>query len=262
MIVLRDLSIEEGEGKTMADEKRKVRIAAVADIHFSRTPQENVQSLFANIAKAADVLVLCGDLTDRGTPEEARSLARDLNAHVKIPCVGVLGNHDYESGKQDEVKMILREAGINILDGDACEVQGIGFAGTKGFAGGFGKNALQPWGEEVIKLFVHEAVTEALKLETALAKLRTRTKIAVLHYSPCQETVNGEPVEIQPFLGSSRLEEPLNRYEVAAVFHGHAHRGQLQGSTGMKAPVYNVSMIVLQRLFPDRPSFFLLEIEP
>lgn len=245
----------------MADEKRMIRIAAVADIHFTRTPLENVQSLFGSIAKAADVLVLCGDLTDRGTPDEARSLAKDLNAQIKIPCVGVLGNHDYESGKQDEVKAILREAGINILDGDACEIHGIGFAGTKGFAGGFGKNALQPWGEEVIKLFVHEAVSEALKLETALAKLRTRTKIAVLHYSPCQETVAGEPVEIQPFLGSSRLEEPLNRYEVAAVFHGHAHRGQLKGSTASKGAVYNVSMIVLQRLFPDRPSFYLLEME-
>jgi len=245
----------------MADEKRLIRIAAVADIHFTRTPLENVQSLFGSIAKAADILVLCGDLTDRGTPDEARSLAKDLNAQIKIPCVGVLGNHDYESGKQDEVKAILREAGINILDGDACEIHGIGFAGTKGFAGGFGKNALQPWGEEVIKLFVHEAVSEALKLETALAKLRTRTKVAVLHYSPCQETVAGEPVEIQPFLGSSRLEEPLNRYEVATIFHGHAHRGQLKGSTAAKGAVYNVSMIVLQKLFPDRPSFYLLEME-
>jgi len=252
---------QKGNG-TMADKKGLIRIAAVADIHFTRTPLESIQLLFGHIAKAADILVLCGDLTDRGTPEEARSLAKDINAQIKIPCVGVLGNHDYESGKQDEVKAILREAGIIILDGDACEIQGIGFAGTKGFAGGFGQSALQPWGEEVIKLFVHEAVAEALKLETALAKLRTRTKIAVLHYSPSEETVEGEPGEIHPFLGSSRLEEPLNRYEVAAVFHGHAHRGQLNGSTGKKAPIYNVSMIVLQRTFPDKPSFYLLEIEP
>jgi Icc-related predicted phosphoesterase len=245
----------------MADAQQTIRIAAVADIHFSRTPQEHLQTLFTQASKSADILALCGDLTDTGLPEEAKGLAKGLNATVKIPCVGVLGNHDFESGKHDDVKTILREAGINILDGDVCEIKGVGFAGVKGFAGGFGRGALQPWGEDVVKLFVREAVNEALKLETALAKLRMEHKVALLHYSPSQATVEGEPPEIFPFLGSNRLEDPLTRYEVTAVFHGHAHRGQFRGTTRNNIPVYNVSMGVLQRTFPDQPPFYLLEIK-
>ncbi|MBI5471631.1 MAG: metallophosphoesterase [Ignavibacteriae bacterium] len=244
----------------MENQSLPVKVAAVADLHFSRVPQQHLQAVFAEATKSADILLLCGDLTDTGLPDEAKNLARELNAIVKIPCIGVLGNHDFESGKQDEVKTILRESGINILDGDACEIKGVGFAGAKGFAGGFGPGALQPWGEDVIKLFVREAVNESLKLETALAKLRVERKIAILHYSPSRATVEGEPPEILPWLGSNRLEDPFTRYEVNAVFHGHAHRGQLHGTTRNNIPVYNVSMSVLQRTFPDRPPFYLLEI--
>ena len=157
-------------------------------------------------------------------------LARELTP-LRIPAVAVLGNHDFESGKQDEVRQILTDAGLPMLDGDACELQGIGIAGVKGFGGGFGPRALGPWGETIIKQFVHEAVNEALKLEAALARLRTPQLIALLHYSPIQQTVEGEPLEIYPFLGSSRLEEPINRYPVSLVVHGHAHRGQLEGRT-------------------------------
>jgi Icc-related predicted phosphoesterase len=236
-----------------------VRIAALADVHCTKTSQGALQPLFSRIADSADLLLLAGDLTDYGLPEEARVLARELTA-LRIPAAAVLGNHDLESSRQDEVRQILADAGVTILDGDACELKGVGIAGVKGFGGGFGPRALGPWGEQIIKQFVHEAVNEALKLEAALARLRTKTLVALLHYSPVQATVEGEPLEIYPFLGSSRLEEPLSRYPVSLVLHGHAHRGQLQGVTKNHIPVYNVSMPLLTRLFPDRPAFRVFEL--
>lgn len=245
----------------MPAEDRPVRIAALADLHFGRVAEPLLRQTLAQAGHDGDVLLLCGDLTDHGLPEEAQGLARELKQTVGVPIIGVLGNHDFESGKPAEVLEILAESGVNMLDGGACEVQGVGFAGVKGFAGGFGKRALGPWGEEIIKQFVHEAVGEALKLESALARLRHKPRIAVLHYSPIQETVEGEPHEIFPFLGSSRLEEPLARYPVDAVFHGHAHRGQPQGKTAAGVPVYNVSFSLLRRTFPERPPFRLIEVK-
>jgi Icc-related predicted phosphoesterase len=238
----------------MAAPKDIVRIAALADLHYSRTSSQGaLQPLFQQIGETADVCVLAGDLTDFGLPEEARALAREITGTLKIPAVGVLGNHDYESGHQEEIRSILKDAGVITLDGDTTELYGIGFAGVKGFAGGFGRRALGPWGEGIIKSFVHEAVDEALKLETALARLRTNRLIAILHYSPVEETVVGEPKEIYPFLGCSRLEEPLTRYPVTAVFHGHAHHGQPEGRTRNGTPVYNVSISLMREHFPDRP---------
>jgi len=236
-----------------------VRVAALADLHCTKTSQGAFQPLFARIAESADLLLLAGDLTDYGLPEEARVLAKELTA-LRIPVAAVLGNHDVESGKAEEVTAILVEAGLHVLDGDACELLGIGIAGVKGFGGGFGKRALGPWGEAIIKQFVREAVDEALKLEAALARLRTPQLVALLHYSPVQQTVEGEPLEIYPFLGSSRLEEPLGRYPVSLVFHGHAHRGQPQGLTKNGAPVYNVSMPLLTRQFPDRLPFRVFNV--
>jgi len=236
-----------------------VRVAALADLHCSKTSQGAFQALFAKIAESADVLLIAGDLTDYGLPEEARVLAREV-AGIRVPIVGVLGNHDVESGKGEELTQILTDAGVTILDGDAHEVAGIGIAGVKGFGGGFGKRALGPWGESIIKQFVREAVEEALKLEAALARLRTRSLLALLHYAPIQQTVEGEPLEIYPFLGSSRLEEPINRYPVSLVFHGHAHRGQLQGVTAGGVPVHNVSMPLLSRSFPDQAPFRVFDV--
>jgi len=236
-----------------------VRVAALGDLHCTKTSQGVFQPLFARIAEAADLVLIAGDLTDYGLPEEARVLARELTA-IHAPVVAVLGNHDVESGKADEIRQIVTDAGVTILDGDAYETHGIGIAGIKGFGGGFGKRALGPWGETIIKQFVHEAVDEALKLEAALARLRTRHLIALLHYAPVQQTVEGEPLEIYPFLGSSRLEEPLNRFPVSLVLHGHAHRGQLQGATSSGVPVYNVSMPLLTRSFTDRPPFRIFEL--
>lgn len=239
--------------------KDRVRLAAVADLHCTKTSQGAFQPLFAQIAKEADVLLLCGDLTDYGLPEEAHVLAKELTA-TKIPVIGVLGNHDFESGWQEEVKQILCDAEINMLDGDTCEIHGIGFAGIKGFGGGFGRMMLPPWGETTIKQFVHETVDEALKLEAALARLRTGRCIAVLHYAPIRTTVEGEPLELFPFLGCTRLEAPLNSYRVDAAFHGHAHAGSPEGRTSGGIPVYNVSMNVLKKAFPDHPPYRIVEI--
>jgi Icc-related predicted phosphoesterase len=241
--------------------RKQIRVAAIGDIHVSKSSQGAFHSLFTHISSNADVLVLCGDFTDYGLPEEARIVAREL-AMVKIPIVAVLGNHDYENGSQDEVRQVLSDTGVTVLDGEATEILGVGFAGVKGFGGGFGRGALGPWGERAIKAFVQEAVDEALKLESALARLRTHRRIAVLHYAPVRATVEGEPLEIFPYLGSSRLEEPLNRYRVSAVFHGHAHRGSAEGRTASGAPVYNVAMPLLARLNPDRPPYLIVELSP
>ena len=241
-------------------ERGTLRIAAVADIHVKKTSAGALQPLFSQATEEADMILLCGDLTDYGTIEEAKILAREVTSSLRIPAIGVLGNHDLESGHEKELVSILSDAGVTILDGDSTEVHGVGFAGVKGFAGGFGRRALGAWGEQIIKDFVHEAINESLKLEAALARLRTPQKIAVLHYSPIQATVQGEPLEIVAFLGSSRLEEPLDRYRVNAVFHGHAHRGAPEGRTKSGAPVYNVAMPVLAASFPERPPFRIIEI--
>lgn len=237
-----------------------MRLAAVADLHCPRNPPETLSRFLEPVADAADVLLMCGDLTDRGLEDEAKALARALTATVKIPILAVLGNHDYDAGTPDTVTKILTEAGVRVLDGESVELRGVGFVGVKGFAGGFGPRALQPWGEAAIKAFVREAVDEALKLESALAKLTTERKVALLHYSPIEGTTKGEAPELLPFLGSSRLEEPLTRYSVSVVVHGHAHHGSPDGRTRGDVPVYNVAMPVLQRVFPERPPFRVIEI--
>jgi Icc-related predicted phosphoesterase len=238
---------------------RNVRVAAVGDLHCTKASQGAFQPWLSRVADSADVLLLAGDLTDYGLAEEARVLAKELSS-TRISTVAVLGNHDVESGAEDEISRIFTDAGVIVLNGDACEVHGIGFAGIKGFCGGFGRRALGPWGEAIIKQFVHEAIDQALKLEAALARLRTSQRIVLLHYSPIQQTVEGEPPEIFPFLGSSRLEEPLGQYPVSLVVHGHAHRGQLEGRTKTGVPVYNVSMQLLAREFPDSPPFRVFDL--
>lgn len=236
-----------------------VRFAAVGDIHCTKDSAGALRGLFAQASEAADALLLCGDLTDYGLPEEARILASELAA-ATVPVVAVLGNHDFESDAQDDVRRILSDAGVRMLDGEACELHGVGIAGVKGFAGGYGRATLGSWGERGIKQFVNEAIQEVLKLESALAKLRTPERIAVLHYSPIVATVQGEPAEIFAFLGTSRLEEPLIRYPVSAVLHGHAHRGSPEGKTVNGTPVYNVAMPLLKQSYPDRPPFRLIEL--
>lgn len=242
----------------MTADQPPLRIAAIADIHYGNTGKHPVPDMAALTAEA-DVLLLGGDLTDHGTPEEAQGLVREL-ASVRIPMIAVLGNHDFETDHQDEVRQIISDAGVTILDGDACEIAGVGFAGAKGFAGGFGRQTLEPWGEPAVKRFVQAAVEEQLKLESALARLRTRSLVAVLHYAPIQDTVEGEPPPLFPFLGCSRLEEPLNRYHVTFAIHGHAHRGSPEGRTQTGIPVYNVALPLLRRLTPDAPPVRTIEV--
>lgn len=237
----------------------RLRIAATADLHFTRTSQGTLQPLFSKLAESADVLLLCGDLTHHGLAEEAAALAKELG-FLRIPIVSVLGNHDCHSDQQEEIHRIMVDAGVHALDGDAVEIGGVGFAGVKGFATGFDTRVLEPWGESIVKQFVHEAVNEALKLESALARISTAQRVAVLHYAPISETVDGEPLEIYPFLGSSRLEDPINRFKVAAAFHGHAHHGKAEGRTGIGIPVYNVSMPLMRSMAPDDPPYRIVEI--
>jgi Icc-related predicted phosphoesterase len=244
--------VEQGNGT--------VRIAAVGDLHCPRISGKDVRALFNDLPERADILLLCGDLIDYGKPEEARQLVEHLTDTRRMPVLAVLGNHEFESGDQVEVANILAGSGIMVLDGTAVEVKGIGFAGVKGFCGGFGERALQPWGETILKQFVRESVEEALKLESALAKLRTPSRVVLTHYSPVLQTVMGEPTEIIPFLGSSRLEEPVNRYAVTAVCHGHAHHGALEGRTMGGVPVYNVAFPLLRRQFPGRPPIRIFEV--
>lgn len=260
-----------GQPETTSPEARHVdageksagtlRIAAVGDLHFGGeghgVGKALVARLVAAVEEAADVLVLCGDLTTHGTPDQVRDLLVALDG-LTVPAVTVLGNHDVESGAADEVKSLLCERGVQVLDGTAVEVNGVGFAGVKGFAGGFGRASLGAFGEPIIKAFVQEALDEALKLENALRKLATPVKVAVLHYAPIADTIVGEPLEIQAFLGSSRLLPPLETMEVDVAFHGHAHTGAVEGRTPGGVPVFNVSLPLLQR---DDRLFYLWEAD-
>jgi len=238
---------------------KQVRIAAMADVHYGKELKTSLSAVYRELSEKADVLLLCGDLTNYGLPEEAQVAVQDLRA-VTIPIVSVLGNHDFESGHELEVRQVLESAGIKVLDGESVEIAGVGFAGAKGFCGGFGRRTLEPWGEKVMKLFVDEAVKETMKLESALAKLRTPKRVVVLHYAPIQGTVEGEPLEIFPFLGSSRLEDPINRHGCEVVFHGHAHHGAPEGRTKSGIPVFNVSVSLMKQHFPEQPPYRLFEI--
>lgn len=239
--------------------RKPIRIAAVGDLHCTKASVGSFSPWLSTVNARADILLLCGDLTDYGTAEEVEVLVKELSV-VRIPILAVLGNHDYESGRAEEVTAALSEAGVKVLSGDTVEILGVGFVGTKGFAGGFGQFTLGHWGEPSIKRFVQDAIDETLKLEAGLARLRTEHRVVLLHYSPIRQTVEGEPVEIHPFLGCSRLEEPLLRYPVSAVFHGHAHRGQLEGVTSKGAPVYNVAAPLLRRSFPDESPYRIIEL--
>ena len=215
-----------------------VKVAALADLHVEETSAQPYRDLFAEISQRADVLLLCGDLTNLGKAHEAEILAQDLHS-CTLPVIGVLGNHDHESGQAAEVVQILQGAGMRFLESQTHELGGVGFAGVKGFAGGFGTRMLSSFGEDAIKRFVAEAVDEAMRLENALRMLRAERKVVVLHYSPITATLAGESPELFAFLGSSRLAETIDRFEVDAVFHGHAHHGSYSGTTEKGIPVYN-----------------------
>jgi Icc-related predicted phosphoesterase len=238
---------------------RPIRVAAVGDLHCRKTSGGSLAPLLTHMNETADVLLLCGDLTDHGLEEEAHLLAKEL-AVVRLPMIGVLGNHDFHSNADGAVARILSEAGVQVLDGDAVEVCGIGFAGVKGFVGGYGRGTLGPWGEPTIKHFVQEAIDEALKLEDSLRRLRTERRVAFMHYAPIRETCVGEPAEIFAYLGCGRLEEPLHNYPVDAVFHGHAHHGAPEGRTANGIPVYNVALPLLRVTMTDQVPIRVVEL--
>jgi Icc-related predicted phosphoesterase len=242
----------------MANSNGPLRIAAIGDLHVQEDSVAPYRELFSEVSNHADVLLLCGDLTNFGRTTEAEILADDIKS-CSIPVLGVLGNHDYECGQPEEVAKILHEAGMVVLDEQAHEVDGVGFAGVKGFLGGFGRGELAPFGEPIIKAFVDEAMHEARKLENQLRQLRTERSVAVLHYSPIVGTIEGEPAEIYQYLGAQRLVEPIDRFEhVKAVVHGHAHHGTYEGRTPRGIPVYNVAQFVVKPLF-GRP-YALIEV--
>lgn len=246
----------------MAEETKKTRIAAVGDVHVRETDKGKWTEFFKEASRQADVLLLCGDLTNTGDEVEAQVLADELKS-CSIPVIGVLGNHDHEKGRHKLIRHTLQNEHVHILDGEAYVIGDVGFAGVKGFGGGFDNHMLSMFGEGAMKAFVQEAVEEALHLERALSRLDSEydnlKKIAVLHYSPIKDTVLGEPEAIFPFLGSSRLAEPLNRRGVIAAFHGHAHIGSLEGQTTGGVKVFNVSKPVLTKAGYKTP-FFIFEV--
>ena len=242
----------------MSENTETITLAAIGDLHVTEQSQNRYRELFAEISEKADVLALCGDLTNFGKLTEAEILAEDLR-HCSIPMVGVLGNHDYECGVPGEVARILEQAGVTMLGEQATVIHGVGFAGVKGFIGGFGRGELGAFGEAAIKTFVEESVNEARKLENGLRSLRTERAVAVLHYAPIPETVEGEPLEIYPFLGSSRLANAVDRFDnVKSVVHGHAHRGAYSGRTPGGVPVFNCAQFVVEAAFGRK--YALLEV--
>ena len=226
-----------------------MRIAATADIHFAPQNQSVLHDQLKSVRDDADLLVLAGDLTNFGTPAEMEPLV-NLLVRTRVPTVVVLGNHDYESGEEEKLKQILISGGVKVLDGSAYERDGVGFAGTKGFVGGFGRGVLTAFGEPEIKTFVRASIDEALKLERGLAQLRTPKRVVVLHYSPIAATVVGEAQEIYPFMGTSRLAEVIDRHGADLVLHGHAHHGTMEGQTTTGVPVRNVAITLLQAQQP------------
>jgi Icc-related predicted phosphoesterase len=236
-----------------------LRIAAVGDFHCGVADVGAYRDIFAEAGVQADVLVLAGDMTRRGELAEFKVVAGEL-ADVKIPIVGVLGNHDYEANQVAEGSAELMSRGIHLLDGDPFQLlEQVGFAGVKGFMGGFGRGTLTSFGEPETKAFVGATLAQVQALELALRRLATPVRIVVTHYAPILATVLGEPEIIHPYLGTDRLADPLDRYGCTVAFHGHAHSGTLSGRTAGGVPVFNVSLPLLRKEDPSR-SFFVYEV--
>ncbi len=229
-----------------------MRIAALADLHFSPQLYDRIREPMGRVRDEADVLVIAGDLTSYGKPPEMESLLNAL-VRVRIPTIAVIGNHDCESDQQAELMRMMTQEGIKVLDGTAYEREGVGFAGTKGFLGGFGRGVLTAFGEREVKSFVQAAIDETLKLERALMQIRTPKTVVVVHYAPIVGTVRGEMPELYPYLGTSRLAEVIDRHGADLVLHGHAHHGAPDGKTAGGTPVHNVALHLNLQQNPPRP---------
>jgi Icc-related predicted phosphoesterase len=232
-----------------------MRIAAVGDIHIGADSDHRFAQGLVGIEQQADVLLLAGDLTKCGTPDEAGLVADEL-AGVTIPIVAVLGNHDYHDGADDKVTEILGEAGVVVLEGRGVvlDVAGgrLGVAGVKGFGGGFAGANAAAFGEPEMKAFIQHTYEVSQRLADGLATLdgaHCDARVALLHYSPTPETLTGERLELYPFLGSGLLAEAIDRAGVDLAIHGHAHSGCEEGCTPGGTPVRNVAMPVISAAY-------------
>ena len=238
----------------------KLRIAAISDIHVRETSRDAYQAMFAEMAEKSDILLLCGDLTDLGLLTEAEILVKELGAYPK-PKIAVLGNHDYEGNNQNEIVKILQTHNVYVVHGVDYifdkDGKKYGFTGVKGFGGGFRPSMWGRFGEPEQKAFYDAIAGETQQLENGLNRLMRTAGLeklfVLLHFSPIRETLHGELQELYAFLGSSRLEEVIDRYPVTAVFHGHAHFGYPSGKTDKGIFVYNVALPVMQKINPKQP---------
>lgn len=199
-----------------------------------------------------------GDLTDLGQPDQAEMLVDLLDACL-VPVIATLGNHDHESGNAAEVSRLFVESGVHLLDRSSVVVDGVGFSGVKGFCGGFDETLANSFGEDLFKAWVSEGLMEAQALENELRGLEASRRVAVLHYAPIRATVEGEPSEIYPFLGTSHLARALDEGGATVAFHGHAHNGSFEGKTTGGVPVFNVSVPVLQQEGFEQP-YYVFEV--
>ena len=235
-----------------------MRVAAAADIHAREGDAGRLHALVRDVAQDADVLVLGGDLTDLGRLEQTEALLEAFD-DCSIPVIATLGNHDYESGNAEEISRLLAESRVHLLDRSSVVIDGVGFSGVKGFGGGFDRTLINSFGEGIFKAFVSEGILESEALKNELRKLGTERRVAVLHYAPIRETVEGEPPEIYAFLGTSRLGAALDEGGAAVAFHGHAHNGAFKGETPGGVPVFNVSLPVLEQEGLEKP-YHVLEV--
>ena len=227
-----------------------IRVAAVGDVHVGSDSVGVLREHLASVSDRADLLLIAGDLTKSGDPSEAAVLSAELQT-LDVQVVAVLGNHDHHSDRPDRIAGILRDVGVAVLEGDAVEVDTpggtVGVAGVKGFGGGFaGANGTE-FGEPEMKAFIRHTRERAAALERALGSLDTAVRIALTHYSPIRETLQGEPPEIFPFLGSFLLAEAIDRAGADLAIHGHAHRGAEHGVTPGGVNVRNVALTVIRQ---------------
>jgi uncharacterized protein len=231
---------------------RPVRIAAAGDVHADETAREEITAAFAALEGHCDLVVLAGDMTRRGEPEEAGVIA-DASAEMSVPVVAVLGNHDWHANRAAEVIAALERGGVNVLDPGhfVLDLDGtsVGVAGAKGFVGGFPGSHIPDFGEPSLRAIYAETTEEVEALDRGLDAIADcAVRVALLHYSPTMATLEGEPEGIWSMLGSSRLAAPITRHRVDIVLHGHAHAGSFEGRLG-NVPVYNVAVPVMRRDF-------------
>ncbi len=229
-----------------------IRVAAVGDVHVGTDSRGRLAASLTHLRDQADVLLVAGDLTRCGTPEEMRAFCSEV-ADVGVPVVAVLGNHDHHAGRVPEVLDVLRSGGVTVLEGDSTVVSvgdtTLGIAGTKGFGGGFAGACGSDFGEPEMKAFVGHTKALAERLHDALAALDTDHRVALLHYSPVPDTLAGERLEIYPFLGSYLLAEAIDKAGADLVVHGHAHGGSEKGVTAGGVHVRNVAQPVLRQAY-------------